>query len=44
VVIFNLTTNQTNEVKVADFNFDGYPDISVFRDSGTEKYYDIYLF
>jgi hypothetical protein len=44
VVIFNLTTNPTNEVKVTDFNFDGYPDISVLRDSGVEKYYDIYLF
>jgi hypothetical protein len=44
VVIFNLTTDETNEIKVADFNFDGHPDISVLRDSGIEKYYDIYLF
>lgn len=43
-LILNLKIEAPGDVKIADFNFDGYPDISVPRDHGIEKYYDIYLF
>jgi hypothetical protein len=29
---------------VADYNFDSYQDIAVLRNSGIEKYYDVFLF
>lgn len=29
---------------ISDFNFDGYPDFGLLRDSGIEKYFDVYVF
>lgn len=28
----------------SDFNFDGYPDFALLRESGIEKYFDVYIF
>lgn len=31
-------------IVISDFNFDGYPDFGLLRDSGIEKYFDVYVF
>jgi phosphorylcholine metabolism protein LicD len=38
------SSNGKDGVIVQDFNFDGVPDFAVLRDSGVEKYYDVFLF
>jgi hypothetical protein len=29
---------------ISDFNFDGLPDFAILRDSGVERYFDVYVF
>jgi hypothetical protein len=40
----SFDASQKNAVRFADFNFDGLVDLQVFRERGTEEYFDIYLF
>ena len=44
--LFKKTAVDTDDQAafILDFNFDGYPDFAILRDSGIQRYYDVFIF